>query len=145
MDGPDGLNKSDEQHLQELEVQRRQGELIHAIEQKGIGDILKPLTQEIFLFDTYVAGTTNLADPSVLKDVKAGDKLTLRREDNRYDEHAIMVLDSRKRKLGYIPERHNIVFSRLMDAGKLITATVTDVEPGEYYTKISINLYLVDF
>lgn len=81
----------------------------------------------------------------MLDEVKAGDKLTLRREDNRYDEHAILVLDSKKRKLGYIPERHNLVFSRLMDAGKLLTATVTDVEPREYYTKISINIYLVDF
>ena len=120
-------------------------ELITAIEDTSLTDIIKPLVNEIHLFDTFVAGTTHLEDQSVLDDVKAGNKVTLRREANKYDEKAILVLDDKKRKLGYIPEKDNLVFARLMDAGKLLIGKVTDVEKQGSFTKIAIGIYLVDY
>ena len=42
------------------------GDLILAMEQNDIGDLLQPLIREIHLFDSFVAGTTHLKDPSVL-------------------------------------------------------------------------------
>ena len=72
-------------------------------------------------------------------------KVTLRREENKFDDKAIMVLDDRKRKLGYIPEKDNLIFSRLMDAGKLLIGKVTDVEKQGSFTKIAIGIYLVDY
>ena len=35
----------------------------------------------------------------------------------------------KKRKLGYIPEKDNIVFARLMDAGKYLIAKIDRIEP----------------
>ena len=120
-------------------------ELISAIEDRSLGEIIKPLVSEIHLFDTFVAGTTHLKDKSVLEDVAKGDKVKLRREDNKYDEKAILVLDEKDRKLGYIPEKDNLVFSRLMDAGKLLAGKVNDVEKKDSFTKIGIGIYLIDY
>lgn len=47
--------------------------------QKEIGDFIKPLSHEILLFDTYVAGTSYLDDDTVLGEVREGDKLILQR------------------------------------------------------------------
>ena len=111
----------------------------------GISDVIKPLSKEIFLFDSYVAGTTHLEDESILKEIKEGDKLILQREDNRFDGNAILILDEKKRKLGYVPEKDNVVFARLMDAGKLLVARIKKHEMTGSFHKISISIYLVDF
>ena len=120
-------------------------DLINAIEETSLGEIIKPLVNEIHLFDTFVAGTTYLDDDSVLDEIAAGDKLHLRREDNKFDEKAILVLDEKGRKLGYIPEKDNLIFSRLMDAGKLLMAKISDIEMEGHFTRISIGIYLVDY
>jgi len=113
---------------------------------KGIGDVLKPLIKEIHLFDTYIAGTTHLKDKSVLDRITIGQKLTLKRENNKFDEKAIMLFTEDGKKTGYIPEKDNIIFSRLMDAGKLLSAKITDVKERKgNFRQISIGIYLVDF
>lgn len=121
------------------------GDLITAIEDKSITDIIKPLVNEIHLFDTFIAGTTHLEDQSVLDEVAAGDKVSLRREENKFDEKAILVLDQSGRKLGYIPEKDNLIFSRLMDAGKLLIGKVSDIQVHGTFRKIKIGIYLVDY
>ncbi|MCR5538722.1 MAG: HIRAN domain-containing protein, partial [Lachnospiraceae bacterium] len=100
----------------ELSLNRKQ-DLIVKAGGNGLGELLQPLIREVHLFDSYVAGTTHLQDPSVLDAVAVGDKLTLRREDNKFDEHAILLLAADGRRVGYIPEKDNIIFARLMDAG----------------------------
>ena len=119
--------------------------LVSVIEKQGLGSVIKPLTQEIYLFDSYIAGTTYLEDKSVLEDIKIDDKLTLQREDNKFDSNAILVLNSEKKKLGYVPEKDNIVFARLMDAGKLLTAKISKITQKGSFTQIGIGIYLVDF
>ena len=91
------------------------GELVQALDKQGLGEMLKPLIREIHLFDTYVAGTTHLEDKTVLDGIKTGDKLTLRREVNKFDDNAILILTEKGKKLGYVPERDNLIFSRLME------------------------------
>lgn len=110
-----------------------------------LGELIKPLIKEIHLFDTFIAGTTHLDDKTVIDEVKIDDKLDLKREDNKFDEKAILVLNKNSQKLGYIPEKDNIIFSRLLDAGKMLSATVSDIEHKGSFTKISIGIYLVDF
>ena len=127
------------------EIAVKNTDLITAIEDKQITEIIKPLVNEIYLFDTFIAGTTYLEDQTVLDDIKPGDKVTLRREDNKFDDKAILVLDPEKRKLGYIPEKDNVIFARLMDAGKLLIGKVTDIEKHGTFTKIAIGIYLVDY
>ena len=110
-----------------------------------LGELIKPLIKEIHLFDTFIAGTTHLDDKNVIDEVKIDDKLDLKREYNKFDEKAILVLNKKGQKLGYIPEKDNIIFSRLLDAGKMLSATVSDIEHKGSFTKISIGIYLVDF
>ena len=108
--------------------------------------LLKPLQKEIFLLDTWIAGTSCITDESVLDGLRAGDKLILRREpENRFDDRAVLVLDSEKRKTGYIPEKDNAVFANLMDAGKFLTAKVASAAKEGSFYRIRISIYLVDF
>ncbi len=127
------------------EIALKNEQLISAIDRKGIADVIKPLVSEIHLFDTYIAGTSYLADETPLKNLKIDDRLTLRREETIYDDKAIMVLTGSDEKLGYIPEKDNIIFSRLMDAGKLLIAKVKDIKDLHHFMKISISIYLVDY
>lgn len=120
-------------------------ELIEAIENKNIADIIKPLVNEIHLFDTFIAGTTHLKEPEVLEKVNEGDKLSLVREDNKFDAKAILIQNAEGRKLGYVPEKDNLIFSILMDAGKLLIAKIYDVENLNGFKKIKIGIYLVDY
>ena len=110
----------------------------------GIGEIIQPLIREIHLFDTWIAGTTHLEDKSVLKALTAEEELLLRRENNPFDSRAILVLNGAEQKLGYVPEKDNIVFSRLMDAGKILKAKVKTIGEQGTWTKITIGIYLVD-
>lgn len=112
----------------------------------GLDKVIKPLIKEIHLFDTYVAGVSYLKDKTVLDDIKIKDRLTLQREDNKFDDKAILILTSEGKKLGYVPEKDNIIFSRLMDAGKMLAAYITDIKKRSIdYQQISIGIYLVDF
>ena len=120
-------------------------ELAVAAEKGQIGELLKPLIKEIHLFDSYIAGTTHLKDQTVLDAIKDGDKLTLQREDNKFDSNAIMILAADGRKVGYVPEKDNIIFARLMDAGKMLSAKVSNIDIKGAFHKISIGIYLVDF
>lgn len=117
---------------------------IAVINKTELGDIIKPLIREIHLFDTYIAGTTYLKDKEVLEKIKIGNSLSLQREDNTFDSNAILVLNADKKKLGYIPEKDNIIFARLMDAGKLLKAKVAKIELKGSFRKITIGIYLVD-
>lgn len=120
--------------------------MVSLVTDHPLGDLIKPLKTEILLFDSYVAGTSYIKDESIFDDIKEGESLILQREpENRFDENAILVLDSKKRKLGYIPEKDNIVFTRLMDAGKFLMAKVKSYEPKGAFRQINISIYLVDF
>ena len=118
--------------------------MVSVVTSHAIGDIIRPLIREIHLFDTWIAGTTHLEDKSVLKALKADDELILQRENNRFDSRAILVLNKDKQKLGYVPEKDNIVFSRLKDAGKILKAKIQKIEEQGTWTKVTIGIFLVD-
>ncbi len=127
------------------ELTEHQKNLVSLVQGHELGDIIKPLVREIHLFDSYVAGTTHLEDRSVLEKIKVGDMLSLQREDNKFDSNAILLLDDEGRKLGYVPEKDNIIFARLMDAGKLLKAKISSIVQKGSFTQIGIGIYLVDF
>jgi hypothetical protein len=81
----------------------------------------------------------------VLEEIKEGDMLFLIREDNKFDSNAIMIMSKDKKKVGYVPEKDNVVFARLMDAGKKLSAKITKIEKKGSFTKIAVSIYLVDF
>lgn len=131
--------------MADRELMIKNNGLAAVVEQKQIGDVIKPLVNEIHLFDTYVAGTTHLPDKTVLENIDIGDKLTLQREANKFDSNAILILNEEKKKLGYVPEKDNLIFARLMDAGKMLTARIAKIDKKGSFTQITIGIYLVDF
>ena len=126
-------------------IEKKSGEIVSAIDQRGLDEMLKPLIREIHLFDSYVSGTTRLSDQTVLDEIKEGDRLSLLREENKFDENAILVINEKGKKVGYVPEKDNLIFARLMDAGKKLEAKISGIEKLGSFTKISIGIYLVDF
>ena len=127
------------------ELTIKQQDLVTITEGQGLDKLIKPLVNEIHLFDSFVAGTSYLEDKSVLDDIAIGDILILRREENRFDDNAIEIYTQADKKLGYVPERDNIIFARLMDAGKCLQAKITNITKKGTFTKISIGIFLVDF
>lgn len=119
--------------------------MVTLVQGNELGEIIKPLIKEIHLFDTYIAGTTHLEDSSFLETIQIGDMMSLQREENKFDNNAIMILNDAKKKLGYVPEKDNLVFARLMDAGKLLKAKITRIEQKGSFKQISVGIYLVDF
>ena len=120
-------------------------EKLSVIEKNKISEIIKPLTNEIHLFDTFIAGTSYIEDKNLFINLKVGEELILIRENNKFDDNAILVKNASKEKLGYIPEKDNVVFSRLLDAGKFLKAKVKDIEKVGSLHKIGIGIYLFDF
>ncbi len=127
------------------ELSTKDQAFVSVVENHELGDIIKPLIKEIHLFDSYIAGTTHLKDKSVLDAIQVGDMLSLKREDNKFDSNAILILYEDGRRLGYVPEKDNIIFARLMDAGKLLKAKITKIEQKGSFKQISVGIYLVDF
>lgn len=108
--------------------------------------IPKPFERDIFLFDTHVAGTSHVEGIEELEPyLNVGDRLDFFREpDNIYDSNAILVKNTDGIKIGYIPMADNVIFARLMDAGKLLFGKITYKEMDGNWLKISIKIYLHD-
>jgi len=104
----------------------------------------RPFERDIFLFDTHVAGTSHVEGMEELEPhLKAGDKLDFFREpDNPHDRRAIAIKNASGVKIGYVPRADNIIFSRLMDAGKLLFGQISSKEMQGSWLKISIKVYL---
>jgi hypothetical protein len=112
----------------------------------GKDGVPMPFVKEIFLMSCHVAGTSyreNIEEAS--KDLKVGDLLVFRREaDNPHDELAILILNEKGQKLGYVPREKNEVLARLMDAGKLIFGKVEGKEWIEGWLKLDVRTYMRD-
>ena len=104
----------------------------------------KPFEREIFLFDTYIAGTTHIEGIEELEPhLSPDDRLNFFREpDNLYDKQAIVIKTENGVKIGYVPRQDNVIFARLMDAGKLLFGKITAKEKKGKWVKIEIKVYL---
>ena len=103
-----------------------------------------PFEREIFLFDTYVAGTTHIPGiEDLVPHLHEGDKLRFFREpDNQYDKQAIVIKNEDGVKVGYVPQKDNVIFARLMDAGKLLFGRIAEKELRGSWLKLDIKIYL---
>ena len=106
----------------------------------------KPFQRDIFLFDTLVAGTSHIEGIEELEPfIQLGDRLEFFRDvHNSYDQNAIEIRNMDGIKIGFVPKKDNVVFSRLMDAGKLLYGKVTNKELQGTWVKIYISIYLQD-
>lgn len=116
--------------------------LLHG--KNGQSMVPKPFERDIFLFDTYVAGTTHVEGIEELAEhLNVDDRLDFFREpDNPYDPKAIVIKTRSGVKVGYVPKADNLVFARLMDAGKLLFGKISCKEIKGKWVKIDIKLYL---
>lgn len=106
--------------------------------------IPEPFERDIFLFDTFVAGTSYVEGIEELEPhLKIDDELNFYREpDNVYDNKAIIIKNKNGVKIGYVPKADNVVFSRLMDAGKLLFGRITSKKQNGKWLKIEIKIFL---
>lgn len=116
--------------------------LLHG--KNGEISIPKPFERDIFLFDTYVAGTSHIEGMKELEPhLQTGDRLDFFREpDNQYDAQAIVIKTADGVKIGYVPRQDNVIFARLMDAGKLLFGRISEKEKKGKWVKISIDIFL---
>lgn len=116
--------------------------LLHG--KNGELSIPKPFEKDIFLFDTHVAGTSHIEGIEELEPhLHIDDKLEFFREpDNLYDKQAIAIRTVDGVKIGYVPMQDNVIFSRLMDAGKLLFGKITSKEKKGTWVKIDIKIFL---
>ena len=120
-------------------------ELIQYLFDKESGLALpKPYERDIFLFDTYVAGTTHIENIEAIgNSLQEGDKLVFYREpSNPHDPQAIRIETIQEVKIGYVPQQDNVIFSRLMDAGKALFGKVLEKEMRGNWLRIKIKIYL---
>ena len=126
-------------------VKSEGGSLVGLFHGKG-GDLVvgKPFERDIFLFDTYVAGTSYVEGIEELEPhLNVGDALDFFREpDNPYDKRAIVIRNKDGVKIGYVPKADNVVFSRLMDAGKLLFGKISVKQTQGNWLKIDIKVFL---
>ena len=116
--------------------------LLHGDE--GTKNLPKPFEKEIFLFDTHIAGTTFIEGILELEpQFQLEEKLNFYREpDNPHDPQAILIKNNNGNKLGYVPKADNLIFSRLMDAGKLLYARISTKKINGKWLNITIKVYL---
>lgn len=126
-------------------MQTSGGGVLGLLHGKG-GDIAlpKPFEHEVFLFDTHVAGTAHVEGIEELEPhLKLDDRLDFFREpDNPYDNQAIVIKTIHGVKIGYVPQKDNVIFSRLMDAGKLLFGKIYSKEKKGSWVKLYIHIYL---
>ncbi len=128
-------------------IDKKEAGLIGLFHGKGGNlDVPKPFERDIFLFDTHVAGTSFIEGIQELEPhLNEGDRLDFFREpENFHDAKAIVIKNANGVKVGYVPKADNAVFSRLMDAGKLLFARIAEKEMLGKWLKIEIKVFLHD-
>ncbi|MGN0568220.1 MAG: HIRAN domain-containing protein [Acutalibacteraceae bacterium] len=126
-------------------VKNNSGELVGLLHGKG-GELVvpKPFEKDIFLFDTHVAGTSHIEGIEELEPhLNIDDRLDFFREpDNRYDKEAIVIKTAEGVKIGYVPKQDNVIFARLMDAGKLLFGRISGKEKKGNWVKLDIKVFM---
>ena len=113
----------------------------------GLDNPLTPFIKEIFLIECRVAGTGYVEDiDKKSADLIPDSLLVFQRETtNPYDANAILILNKRQEKLGYVPKAKNEILARLMDGGKLIFGKVVKREFNDDWLNLTIKVFLRDF
>lgn len=105
-------------------------------------DLPMPFEQTVFLAKCHLAGTAEIDDMLVkTRSVKAGTQLLLKRmPTNAQDARAVAAMTADGDIVGYVPRRHSAVMARLMDAGKALSAKVTDKTLAGHWLDLSVSI-----
>ena len=110
-----------------------------------LDELIKPLSKEILLFSTKIAGIYKLQDKTPALALKKGDRLLFRRGSSKYEKNLVLILSEDMKEVGSIPEQDSVIFARLMDAGKSLFARVKEISLTHSMRMIDIDIYLEDF
>lgn len=91
-------------------------------------DLPMPFEKTVFLTECHLAGTADITDMLVrTQGVDMGSPLVLKRSaGDAQDAKAVAVQTEGGVLVGYVPRRYSAVMARLMDAGKALSAKVTE-------------------
>lgn len=105
-------------------------------------DLPLPFERTVFLTECHLAGTAEIDDMLVrTKDVGKGTELVLKRAaQDAQDEKAVAALTKGGVLVGYVPRRCAAVMARLMDAGKALSARVTEKTLEGHWLDLAIAI-----
>ena len=105
-------------------------------------DLPMPFEQTVFLAECHLAGTDEIDDMLVkTRSVEAGTQLVMKRmPTNAQDARAVAAMTADGDIVGYVPRRHSAVMARLMDAGKALSAKVTDKTLAGHWLDLSVSI-----
>lgn len=100
-------------------------------------------TKGRFVGSIYLAGTQYAANiTEIFYTLQIGDDVKLVREkENPHDEKAVKVTTLKGEKLGYIPARHNLFLSQMLDFGVELFAQIRKLKWDEDGVAIKIMIY----
>lgn len=109
------------------------------------GTLPQPFAHDILLLECHVAGTGWRDLAEIEPGLQKGDQFILRREpENTHDTWAIKVLTGDDEHLGYIPRAMNETLARLLDAGKIIYAKLTDKNWKDDWLRLEVEIMMRD-
>ena len=105
-------------------------------------DLPMPFEKTVFLTECHLAGTAEIDDMLVkTQDVKQGSPIVLKRTAaDAQDEQAVAALTVGGALVGYVPRRYAAVMARLMDAGKALSAKVTEKTLEGHWLDLAISI-----
>ncbi len=125
---------------QEEESRKRQIERENRKRMKELNR-MKITERAIPYMKCVVAGTHHIKDQNVYYKFEVNDMLTLKCEDNIYDENAV-ALYFKDDKVGYVPRRQNAEISKILRAGweNVFVAYVSDWQGCGEKRKITVEI-----
>jgi hypothetical protein len=105
-------------------------------------DLPMPFERTVFLTECHLAGTAEIDDMLVkTRNVETGTPLVMKRmPTDAQDARAIAALTAAGDIVGYVPRRYAAVFARLMDAGKLLSAKVTEKSLENHWLDLAVSI-----
>lgn len=99
-------------------------------------------SNHLHLQDCRIAGSYHYDCHDILSQLRAGDRLQLRRQPaNAYDARAVEVF-WRRHKLGYLPRLDNAVAASLLDRGHLLSVRIHAVDdPEEEWEPVQLRIW----
>ena len=122
------------------------------LEENPKGVVVKPMPVEVpdekedgtFLLECHVAGTSRVDDfAGKTAELQKDSPLYLRREPgNEYDRDAIAIYTAEENRIGYVPQKHNPILSRLLDGGRDLIGKVVSREVVDDSVRMKICIYM---
>ena len=94
-------------------------------------------SRQIFLLDTYLAGTKYIRNFNIK--MRYANVLDLFREFNGASLNLVAVYNENKERVGYLPKEQSEIIARLIDSGKKVIAI-----PIPFDAEVALKVYLVD-